>query len=159
MDDRTKDRMRELLEAGCLRRAIADDLSVSPSTVTRWARLLGFPDKSPRRSHTDWAAVRDYYEAGHTIDECRTRFGFTFGAWDKAVSRGDIVPRARSDCQLPQGTRDTVEHLLSHGFSQASIARELRLTKSTVAYHVRLLGVRRPSLRSSPRLDRCPGGN
>jgi hypothetical protein len=30
MDDRTKDRIRELLEAGCLRRAIADELGVSP---------------------------------------------------------------------------------------------------------------------------------
>jgi phage head maturation protease len=34
-----------------------------------------------------------------------------------------------------------VEHLLSLGFSQASIARELGLTKSTVAYRVRLLRV------------------
>jgi len=48
MDDRTKDRIRELLKAGCLRRAIADELGVSPSTITRWARLLGFPDKSFR---------------------------------------------------------------------------------------------------------------
>jgi transposase-like protein len=142
MDDRAKDRIRELLEAGCLRRAIADELGVSPSTVTRWARLLGFPDKSLRPSHTDWTPIREYYEAGHTIDECRARFGFTYGAWDKAVSRGDIVPRARSDRRLSRGTRDAVEHLLSLGFTQASIARQLGLTKSTVAYHVRLLGVR-----------------
>jgi DNA-binding CsgD family transcriptional regulator len=138
----TRERIRELLEAGWLRRAIADEVGVSPSTVTRWARLLGFPDKSPRPSQTDWRPIRDHYEAGHTIDECRARFGFTYGAWDKAVTRGDIVPRARSSRQLSHVTRDEVEHLLSLGFTQASIARELGLTKSTVAYHVRRLGVR-----------------
>jgi len=141
-DDRTKQRIRELLEAGWLRRAIADEVGVSPSTVTRWARLLGFPDKSPRPSLTDWVPVRDFYEAGHTIDECRARFGFTYGAWDKAVSRGDIVPRPRSRRELTHATRDAVEHLLATGWNQASIARELGLTKSTIAYHVRALGVR-----------------
>lgn len=142
MGDQTRERIRELLEAGWLRRAIADEVGVSPSTVTRWARLLGFPDKSPRPSHSDWRAIRDCYEAGHTIDECRARFGFTYGAWDKAVSRGDVTPRPRSHRELSHATRDEVEHLLSLGLTQAQISRELGLTKSTVAYHARGLGVR-----------------
>jgi DNA-binding CsgD family transcriptional regulator len=142
MDSRTKERIGELLEAGWVRRSIADEVGVSPSTITRWARLLGYPDKHPRPSHTDWSAVREYYEAGHTIDQCRAAFGFTYGAWDKAVSRGDVTPRPRSDRELSHATRDEVEHLLSLGFSQAQISRELALTKSTIAYHVRALGVR-----------------
>jgi hypothetical protein len=142
MDDRTREQIRNLLDAGWPRRAIADEVGVSPSTVTRWARLLGFPDKSPRPSQSDWKGMGEYYEAGHSIDECRDRFGFTYGAWDKAVSRGDVIPRPRSHRQLSRGTRDDVEHLLSLGFSQARIGRELGLTKSTVAYHVRALGVR-----------------
>jgi transposase len=142
MDDATKERIRELLEAGWLRRAIADEIGVSPSTVTRWARLLGFADASPRTSPTDWCAVRDYYEAGHTIDECRAQFGFSYGAWDKAVSRGDVAPRPRSERELSHATRDQVEDLLARGLSQAEISRELGLTKSTVAYHARSLGVR-----------------
>ncbi len=142
MDDRTRERIRELLEAGWLRRAIAREVGVSPSTVTRWARLLGFPDKAKRASDNDWGVIRAYYERGHPIDECRARFDFTYGAWDKAVARGDIVPRERSRRQLSRATRDEVEHLFSLGFTQARIARQLGLTKSTVAYHVRALGVR-----------------
>jgi DNA-binding CsgD family transcriptional regulator len=125
-----------------MRRAIAEEIGVSPSTITRWARLLGFGDKLPRPSMTDWGAVRDHYERGHTIDECRKRFGFTYGAWDKAVTRGDVVPRARSQRQLSHATRDQVEQLLAAGLTQAQISRELALTKSTVAYHFRQLGVR-----------------
>lgn len=142
MDQRTKARIRELLDAGWLRRAIAEEVGVSPSTVTRWARLLGFPDKAPRASHSDWDAIRAYYDAGHTIDECRARFGFTYGAWDKAATRGDVVARARSHRELSHMTRDEVENLLSLGLTQAEISRELGLTKSTVAYHARSLGVR-----------------
>ena len=142
VDEETRERIQELLEAGWLRRSIAAEVGVSPSTVTRWARLLGFPDKARRPSTTDWAAVRHYYEQGHKIDECRERFGFTYGAWDKAVSRGDIVPRPRADRELSHTTRDRVENLLAARLTQAQIARELGLTKSTVAYHVRQLGVR-----------------
>jgi len=86
VDDGTRERIRRLLEAGWPRRAIADEVGVSPSTITRWARLLGFPDKTVRSSISDWDAIQDYYDAGHTIDECRARFGFTYGAWDKAVT-------------------------------------------------------------------------
>ena len=142
MDDRTRERIRELLDAGRVRREIASEVGVSPSTVTRWARLLGFPDKASRPSHSDWKAIREYYEQGHTIDECRDHFGFTYGAWDKAVSRGDVAPRERSRRELSRTTRDEVEHRLSLGYTQARIARELGLTKSTIAYHTRSLGVR-----------------
>lgn len=142
VDEITRARIRKLLEAGRLRCEIADEVGVSRSTITRWARLLGFPDKAPRSSDTDWAAVRRYYEEGHTIDECRERFGFTYGAWDKAVTRGDLTPRPRSRRQLSHATRDAVENLLAAGRTQAQISRELELTKSTVAYHCRQLGIR-----------------
>jgi DNA-binding CsgD family transcriptional regulator len=142
MNEATQDRLRGLLEAGWMRRAIADELGVSPSTVTRWARVFGFPDKTPRPSRTNWALVQEYYDRGHTIDECKARFGFTYGAWDKAVSRGEMMPRARAQGELSQSTRDRVEDLLSRGRAQAEVGRELGLTKSTVAYHARALGVR-----------------
>jgi hypothetical protein len=143
MVDRGKQRrIKELLELDWRRTAIAAEVGVSPSTVTRYARVFGFPDAVSRPSKTDWAAVQRHYDEGNTIDECRQQFGFTYGAWDKAVTRGDILPRVRGNGELGGATRDRVEHLLALGRCQAEIARELNLSKSTVAYHVRLLGVR-----------------
>lgn len=136
----TQDRIRELLDAGWLRRRIAEEVGVSASTVTRTARVLGFPDKVSRPSPTDWGAVQAYYEVGHSIDECRARFGFSYGAWDKAVTRGDVVPRPRTGRELTSLTRDSVERMLKRGYTQRRVARELGLAKSTVAYHVRSLG-------------------
>jgi AraC-like DNA-binding protein len=144
-----KDRVRTLLDAGWTRQAIATDLGVDPSTVTRYARSLGLPDAGKRSSHFDWSEIQAYYDAGHTISECRARFGCSYGAWDKAAMRGDIKVRPRSGRQLSQGTRDSVEKLLARGASQAAIADELGLSKSTVAYHCRRLG-----LRADPRFAR-----
>jgi hypothetical protein len=44
----------------------------------------------------DWAAIREYYEAGHTVRECEERFGFSRWAWNYAVRRGAILPRPQS---------------------------------------------------------------
>lgn len=93
-------------------------------------------------SSVDWAAVQACYDEGHTIDECRARFGFSYGAWHKAVVRGDLATRPRSDGQLSRRTRDRVEQLLASGISQAAISRALGISKSTVAFHCRQLGIR-----------------
>lgn len=92
------------------------------------------------RRRYDWSAIRAYYEAGHTFSECRERFGFSPGAWDAAVGRGDVKPRGQSDRVFPHPTRDAVAELLAVGKSQAQIAFELGLSKGTVCYHVRNLG-------------------
>ncbi|MDQ3728382.1 MAG: helix-turn-helix domain-containing protein [Actinomycetota bacterium] len=140
MTDETKLRIEELLLEGWKRTDVAREVGVSASTVTRWARFLGFSDVRPRASKTDWSAVQALYDLGHSIDECRERFHFTYGAWDKAVARGDLIPRARKERKLSGATRDDVQDLLARGHSQNEIARELQVTKSTVAYHVRNLG-------------------
>jgi DNA-binding CsgD family transcriptional regulator len=93
-------------------------------------------------SSVNWAEVQAYYDEGHTIDECKARFGFSYGAWHKAVVRGDLGTRARSDGQLSRRTRDCVEQLLASGESQMAISRALGISKSTVAFHCRRLGVR-----------------
>jgi hypothetical protein len=115
---------------------------VDPTTVTRHARLLGYPDARHRPSPTDWTAVQRYYDEGHTIDDCCKRFGFTYGAWDKAAVRGEVVARPRSERQLSHASRDKVEQLLADGRTQAEIVERLGLSKSTVAYHCRRLGIR-----------------
>jgi DNA-binding CsgD family transcriptional regulator len=135
-------RVKSLLEAGHSRKSIARQLEIHVSTVTRHARLLGYPDVTCRESRFDWEAIQRYYDDGHTIDECKERFGVSYGAWDKAVTRGDLVTRPRSDGQLALKTQDRVESLLAGGLRPAEIARELGLTKSTVAFHCRRLGHR-----------------
>jgi len=137
-----QERVRNLLKSGWSRRAIAEELGVDPSTVMRYARSLGFPDARKRSSNFDWVEIQKYYDAGHTIGDCRERFGCSYGAWDKAAMRGDINVRPRSERQLSHETRDRVEKLLARGASQAAIVKELGLSKSTVAYHCRKLGIR-----------------
>ncbi len=139
---RMRGRVRSLLKAGWTRRAIAQELGVDPSTVTRHARSLGFPDAARHSSEFDWVEIQRYYDAGHTIGECRERFGCSYGAWDKASMRGDINVRPRSERQLSHETRDKVEKLLARGASQSAIVKELGMSKSTVAYHCRRLGIR-----------------
>jgi hypothetical protein len=101
----------------------------------------------------DWQAIRAYYEEGHTITECRERFGFSPGAWDQAVTRGDVVPRGTPDPKRhSHKTRKAVAGLLERGYSQARISRDLRISKGTVAFHARNLGVP-PDPRFSRRFD------
>ena len=53
----------------------------------------GFGD---RRRRYDWSVVQAYYDEGHTYRQCRGRFGFSAGAWTKAVDRGELTARARA---------------------------------------------------------------
>ena len=92
-------------------------------------------------SRIKWEEVRAYYEFGHTRDECQRRFGFSNGAWSRAVDRGDVVPRPRTDSLRAQEKRERVAHLRARGKTYVEIANELGLTKSTVAYHARRLGI------------------
>jgi len=57
-----QERVRNLLKSGWSRRAIAEELGVDPSTVTRYARSLGFPDARKRSSNFDWVEIQKYYE-------------------------------------------------------------------------------------------------
>jgi hypothetical protein len=89
----------------------------------------------------DWQAVRAYYEVGHTLAECQERFGFSSGAWSRAVERGELVPRPKSSGRRAGEKRENVARLRAQGRSYVEIARELGLVKSTVAYHARRSGL------------------
>ena len=90
-----------------------------------------------RRSY-DWAAIRALYETGASFTACQRRFGFSNGAWNRAIDRGDISPRPRSD---GGETRRKVGELLAAGLTRAETARRLAISKSTVTFHARSLGL------------------
>jgi transposase-like protein len=92
-----------------------------------------------RRSY-DWDEIRRFYELGHTAAECQARFGISNGAWYGAVQRGAIVARDTRERARTE-TREAVAALLAQGHSQAMIARELGVSKPTVCFHVRRLGI------------------
>ncbi len=100
----------------------------------------------------DWSAVRDFYEGGHSMRECKARFGFSNYAWDKAVTEGIIVPRDPAQKRWKHETRSAVKCLLERGLSQSEVALELGLSKATVSYHARRLGIPRDE-RASKRFD------
>jgi hypothetical protein len=89
----------------------------------------------------DWAAIQIYYDQGHSLRECRARFGFSNGAWDAAVGRREIVPRADKKPRFRHDTREAVRRLLETGMTQTEVAFERGLSKGTVCYHVRQMGV------------------
>jgi len=100
----------------------------------------------------DWSAVRVYYDAGRSMRECKARFGFSNYAWDKAVIDGLILPRDGSQKRWKHETRLAVARLLESGQTQADVAFELGISKPTVSYHARGLGLP-PDERASRRFD------
>ena len=92
-------------------------------------------------SKYDWAAIQAYYDLGHSLQECKAKFGFANGAWDAAVGRGDVVPRTEKQPRFRHRTREAVRKLLEPGMSQTEAAFELGLSKGTVCYHARQLGL------------------
>jgi predicted transcriptional regulator len=131
----------ELLARGISKREIAQTLGVSASTVSRYALQQGHRSRAPGPMRFDWSAIREFHEAGATVRECRARFGFSNGAWDSAVARGDVVPRRDPRPFLAHRRRRSVEELLAKGMSMSAVARELGISQSTVSYHARQLGI------------------
>ena len=93
------------------------------------------------RKRHDWEAIRRFYEAGHTLRECVECFGFSHGAWHHAVKRGAIVLRDPVVSRRRGETRQSVARLLDAGLTQVEIARELGVSKPTVCFHMRNLGI------------------
>jgi DNA-binding CsgD family transcriptional regulator len=93
---RTREEVHRLLSSGCSRAEVARRLGIAKSTVTYHARRFGLEIDARAARRYDWQVIQRYYDAGHTTEECRARFGFSKAAWSGAVRRGDIVARARA---------------------------------------------------------------
>jgi hypothetical protein len=88
----------------------------------------------------NWAAVKAWYDADHTRDECMEKFGFSKRSWRQAVELGLVTPRPPGTQVGPSSTRFQVETRLAVGMSYGQIAKELGINKSTVAFHARRIG-------------------
>jgi hypothetical protein len=104
------------------------------------------------KSKIGWSAVQAFYDAGHTMAECKSRFGFSNGAWDRARLRGELKTRGRGGWRGGHNTRRQVQRLLNESHSNAEVASILGISTATVSYHARKLGVP-PDERFSKRVD------
>jgi hypothetical protein len=100
-----------------------------------------FVSRSQSRKQLDWQKIADFYCGGRSIRDCKERFGFSSDAWDKAVAQGLVVPRVRTRPKPRYGTRDEVARLLRQGLNQTQVAFQPGLSKPTVSYHARNLGI------------------
>jgi hypothetical protein len=75
---------------------IARRLDVSIPTVWHYACGLGYEPDAKFNRRYDWDAVQAYYDAGHTVRECREHFGLANQTWNDAVRRGDVRARPRA---------------------------------------------------------------
>lgn len=75
-----------------------------------------------RRRYT-WSEIQSYYDAGNSVSQCIARFGFSRGAWHKAVKRGEFKTRPLGR-PLPEllaaakGRSNIKRRLLAAGLSQ-----------------------------------------
>src|SRR5439155_14145252 len=97
----TRGEVHRLLRAGLSRAAVARKLGVSKSTVTYHARRFGMTvDARAARRH-DWKVIQRYYDEGHSVQECRARFGFSTASWCGAVRQGR--GRRAGECDADRG--------------------------------------------------------
>ncbi|MGH2994388.1 MAG: helix-turn-helix domain-containing protein [Solirubrobacterales bacterium] len=137
------------LSRGLRRSKLAGDSKISREAVSRIAARVGFPARQRGPKIHDWETVRTFYDAGHSAEECKRRFGFSDATWTAAICRGEITPRPRTTQRPPGERRRAVANLLDQGLGIAEIARKLGVSKPTVCYHARKLGV--PSRREFAR--------
>ena len=110
----TRERVGELLESGLTVGQAARRLGIAPSLVSYHARKLGIPPSTKYAPRGDWGDIQAYYDAGHSVRQCQARFGFSRRSWNKAVERGDVIPRPQAmqlDELLVEGRKTNRSHL------------------------------------------------
>lgn len=92
----TRQEVARLLSQGHTRAQIARVLDISKSTVTYHARRLGGTTDAKAALRYDWTEIQAYYDAGHSMELCIERFGFSRQAWHGAKNRGVLITRPRA---------------------------------------------------------------
>ncbi len=89
----TREEVQRLLESGYSRADTARKLGISKSTVSYHARRFGMKIDERAARRYNWTVIQRYYDAGHSVRECRRKFGFSSATWCQAAKRGDVVAR------------------------------------------------------------------
>jgi biotin operon repressor len=117
--------VRALLDSGLSGAEIARELGISKSTVSYHKRRLGHSIDTRCNRRYDWDAVQRFYDAGHSITECQTRFGFARKTFMDAAARGAVMTRPQGAplvTYLVTGRRTNRTHLkvrlLAEGLKQ-----------------------------------------
>lgn len=92
----TRAAVKELLSRGTTVCQAARELGVTAAAVSYHRRMLGLPPSSKYAPRGDWQEIQCYYDGGHSVRECKAHFGFSNRSWNRAVQRGDIVPRPQA---------------------------------------------------------------
>jgi len=121
----TRHRVAQGLAEGLSRAEIARELGVTKSTVSYHARRLGAPVDSRCARRYDWGEIQSYYDLGHSVRECRLRFGFSNQTWNDAVKREAVRARPAAlpfEKLLVAGTHrnrfNIKQRLLRHGLKE-----------------------------------------
>jgi transposase-like protein len=88
----------------------------------------------------DWDQVARVYEEGASVREACRRFGISARAWQRAVKEG-LLPEPGFPPMLPSEKRALIDRLFREGYTQAMVAAELGMSKATVSYHARRVGM------------------
>jgi 5-methylcytosine-specific restriction endonuclease McrA len=124
----TREEVDRLLAEGYGRGDIARRLGIARSTVSYHARRLGAAMDGRAARRYDWREIQAYYAAGHSVRECRERFGFGSSTWSEAVQRSDVVPRSNAMpipalVAAPRGRAHLKSRLLKAGLLKSSCQR------------------------------------
>jgi DNA-binding CsgD family transcriptional regulator len=124
-DVETRELVEVLLARGLSRAEVARRLGLAKSTVTYHARRLGEAIDERFARRFDWPMIQAYYDEGHSLRDCMRAFGFGNWSWQKAIERGQIVPRPRfrpvSEIFAPNTHRNRSQlkaRLLSQGLKE-----------------------------------------
>lgn len=112
------EQVRQLLREGVSNRGIRKKLNCAAATISYHAKKIGMQKK--RRLTYDWAAIQAYIDQGFSMYDAINKFGFSKGAWCKAVERGSIKRKKRY-------SEYTINELIHefHGFRMNSYRKRL----------------------------------
>lgn len=96
---RVKDEIVRRLREGFAYNHIAAEVGCSKATVAYHAKQIGV---APGFRVYPWPEIQQYYDAGYSIRQCMTKFGFSSCAWYAACHSGKIIPR--NDHKIPLAT-------------------------------------------------------